>query len=51
VFENPEHDFPQRVIYQRKGKTLVGRIEGATSGAESALEWKYALAKQNARCR
>ena len=51
VFENPAHDFPQRVIYERKRKTLVGRIEGATNGAESSLEWKYALAKQNARCR
>lgn len=51
VFENPEHDFPQRVIYERRGKILVGRIEGATEGAESSLEWRYALAKQNARCR
>lgn len=51
VFENPAHDFPQRVIYERKGKTLIGRIEGATEGAESALEWRYTLAKQNARCR
>ena len=51
VFENPEHDFPPRVIYERRGKTLVGRIEGAAAGAESSLEWRYALARQNARCR
>lgn len=51
VFENPAHDFPQRVIYERKGNRLVGRVEGAANGAESSLEWKYTLAKQNSRCR
>ena len=28
VFENPTHDFPQRVIYRGEGETLIGRIEG-----------------------
>src|SRR5215213_8797365 len=28
TFENPEHDFPQRVIYKVNGNTLMGRIEG-----------------------
>ena len=28
VFENLEHDFPQRVIYKLLGTKLVGRIEG-----------------------
>jgi hypothetical protein len=51
VFENLENGFPQRVIYERRGKTLNARIEGAAAGAESALEWKYAFAKFNARCR
>jgi hypothetical protein len=30
--ENPEHDFPQRIIYRRQGAdSLIARIEGATS--------------------
>lgn len=28
VFENPEHDFPQRVRYARSGDALTARIEG-----------------------
>ena len=32
VFENLEHDFPQRVIYKLLGTKLVGRIEGNQNG-------------------
>jgi hypothetical protein len=33
VFENPQHDFPQRVIYRRRGeRELVARIEGRRGG-------------------
>jgi len=32
VFENLEHDFPQRVIYKLLGTKLVGRIEGNQDG-------------------
>ncbi|MFN0279266.1 MAG: DUF6265 family protein [Pyrinomonadaceae bacterium] len=32
TFENPEHDFPQRVIYKRRGTKLTGRIEGNNNG-------------------
>jgi hypothetical protein len=32
VFENPAHDFPQRVIYRRDGTSLTGRIEGTQNG-------------------
>lgn len=32
VFENPQHDFPQRVIYRREGDLLTGRIEGSEGG-------------------
>jgi hypothetical protein len=28
VFENLQHDFPQRVAYQRKGEDLLAWIEG-----------------------
>ncbi|HEX9932713.1 MAG TPA: DUF6265 family protein [Allosphingosinicella sp.] len=48
VFENPEHDFPQRIVYRRSGNRLTGRIEG--SGGRSA-EWQFRAAPLNARCR
>lgn len=32
VFENPEHDFPQRVIYKLLGTKMTGRIEGNNNG-------------------
>lgn len=41
VFENPKHDFPQRVIYRRCGADLCARIEGELSGQPKALEWRY----------
>jgi uncharacterized protein DUF6265 len=50
VFENPDHDFPQRVIYRRDGDRLTGRIEGTSGGSEQALEWQYRAAPFNARC-
>ena len=28
VFENPAHDFPQRIIYWKDGNDLLARIEG-----------------------
>ena len=42
VFENPAHDFPQRVIYWDKGTGAVGaRIEGVVSGQTRAVEWTF----------
>lgn len=41
VFENPRHDFPQRVIYRRCGADLCARIEGEVRGEPKALEWRY----------
>ena len=38
-FENPEHDFPQRIIYRRDGESLVGRIEGTSKGKERAIDF------------
>ena len=33
VFENPDHDFPQRILYWiENGKTLVSRVEGKVDG-------------------
>ena len=41
VFENPRHDFPQRVIYRRCGADLCARIEGVVNGDLKAMEWRY----------
>lgn len=41
VFENPEHDYPQRVIYRRKGDMLYGRIEGQQAGQSSSAQWHW----------
>ena len=40
VFENKEHDFPQRIIYRlvASGK-LLGRIEGVVDGAERSADF------------
>jgi len=38
-FENPNHDFPQRIIYRRDGDSLLGRIEGTAEGTERAVDF------------
>ena len=50
VFENPTHDFPQRVIYRREGERLIGRIEATSGGREQWMEWHYRAAPLNTRC-
>lgn len=40
VFENLQHDFPHRVIYQLDGQTrLMARIEGISRGAPRVIEF------------
>lgn len=40
VFENPGHDFPQRVMYRREAADrLVARIEGAVNGKERGIDF------------
>jgi hypothetical protein len=40
VFENPGHDFPQRVIYRRAAPDrLVARIEGTAGGKERGMDF------------
>ena len=41
VFENKEHDFPQRILYWREGDTLHARVEGPSAGKTLALEWSW----------
>ena len=50
VFENPGHDFPQRVIYERQGDVLNARIEGRMGEREQAMAWSYHKAELNSRC-
>ncbi|MBK5258470.1 MAG: hypothetical protein JJE51_02685 [Thermoanaerobaculia bacterium] len=45
VFENLEHDFPQRIIYWRKGKSLCARVEGTMGGKLAAEEWCWNKAR------
>jgi len=40
IFENPDHDFPQRIIYRlMSDEDLLGRIEGAIDGTERAVDF------------
>ena len=41
VFENPAHDFPQRIRYQITGDSLQARVEGVMNGKERAFEFPY----------
>ena len=42
VFENLEHDFPQRIGYQRKGPdALLAWIEGSRQGKFRRIEFPY----------
>ena len=46
VFENTEHDFPQRVMYTKQPDgSIVARIEGKVSGKERDSEWHYKPAR------
>ena len=38
TFENPTHDFPQRIIYRKQGTdSLVARVEGTRNGTPSGF--------------
>ncbi len=41
VFENPKHDFPQRIIYWKDGNDLRARIEGTQNGKTGGEEWRW----------
>jgi len=48
VFENPEHDFPQRIGYERSGdEGLLAWIEGPREGKTRRIEFPY----RRAACR
>jgi hypothetical protein len=41
IFENLEHDYPQRIIYRREGGGLTARIEGVVQGEFEVTEWSW----------
>jgi hypothetical protein len=46
VFENLQHDFPQRIGYSREGDRLLAWIEGPRNGQTRRIEFTY----QRASC-
>lgn len=44
VFENPAHDFPQRVMYRLDGNKLLARIEGTQNGKVRGVDFPYVKA-------
>ena len=41
VFENLEHDFPQRIGYRMQGDQLVAYIEGQHNGQTRTSQWRW----------
>ena len=41
VFENSQHDFPQRIRYLPKGDSLFAQVSGVTSKGARELKYKY----------
>ena len=46
VFENPQHDYPQRIIYRKRGAdSIVARIEGTENGRFRGIDFPRARAR------
>jgi hypothetical protein len=41
VFENLQHDFPQRIGYERDGQNLLAWIEGPRNGQTRRVEFRF----------
>jgi len=42
VFENPHHDFPQRIVYVREAEDrLLARIEGEEGGEVRGIDFRF----------
>ena len=48
TFENPDPDFPQRIIYERRGNELTVRIEGVENDQPKSQEWSWRLSSRAA---
>jgi len=43
VFANPQHDFPKRIIYERRGDELLARVDdGSDDGEGEDYEYRRA---------
>jgi hypothetical protein len=46
VFENPKHDFPQKITYERVDQdTVRATISGPRGGTEASESWEYKRVK------
>jgi Domain of unknown function (DUF6265) len=41
IFENPSHDYPQRVGYKRDGDSLLAWIDGTVNGKSRRVDFPY----------
>jgi Domain of unknown function (DUF6265) len=41
IFENPTHDFPQRIIYRKTPEGLFARIDGTVNGKERHQDFPF----------
>jgi Domain of unknown function (DUF6265) len=41
VFENPNHDFPQQIAYERRGDSLLAWIAGTQSGKSRRFDFSF----------
>ena len=41
VFENPAHDFPQRILYRRTADGVTARVEGTRNGQTRGIDFVY----------
>ncbi|MGF1462567.1 MAG: DUF6265 family protein [Maricaulaceae bacterium] len=39
-FENPDHDFPQRIVYARDGATLTATLSDMSGGQVRRFQWR-----------
>ena len=44
VFENPQHDFPTRIVYSRSDNGLLATVSGERNGKLRTIEFRYAAA-------
>lgn len=41
LFENPDHDFPQRIVYRRTAEGITARVEGTRNGQTRGVDYAY----------
>lgn len=41
IFENPAHDFPQRILYRRTPDGVTARVEGTRNGQTRGIDFVY----------